>query len=335
MPCRNEATTIWRLLDAIDAQTRAPDRIVIVDDGSVDGTARVVDDWRRAHPRIPVDAVAGPRRGVAAAMNRGIEACPEAVIVRLDGHSVPNPDYIESALAALAEPGVGVVGGTWMIEPGSSTTVARAIASAVSHPLGSGGARYRHPSAKAGAAATQVETVPFGVFRRDLWTTLGGFDAALIANEDYDFNYRARRAGFAVVLDPRIASRYIARPTLVALGQQYHRYGFWKAHMLRKNVRALHWRQVPPALILPFVVAVAALACVSPGPLTIAAAGVYPALVAVGAVHIAARMNAMTAWPAAFAALAVVHLTWSAGFLRAILGLPAPGTAGPRADTLS
>lgn len=323
VPCRDESASIRQLLDALAAQTRLPTEAVIVDDGSVDGTSRVIEQWRSTDSALHVRVVSGPARGVAAAVNTGITACQADVIVRLDGHSIPAPDYVELSLAALNRSGVGVAGGLWKIAPGAETIVARAIARVASHPLGSGGAQYRSAT-DASRAAVTVDTVPFGAFRRDLWEQLGGFDESLRANEDYDFNYRVRRTGLSVVLDPRIQSAYFARPTIPALAQQYYRYGFWKYQMLRKDPQALHWRQIPPALLLPWVIATVIVAGYWPSSLSMAAALSYPVLTAAAAGQIALRLKSFAAWPAAAAAFVTLHLAWSAGFLRAAFGLSAP-----------
>lgn len=55
-------------------------------------------------------------------MNTGIRAASE-VIVRIDGHSIPKPDYIRRAVAHLQEPKAGVVGGVWEIVPGANTPI--------------------------------------------------------------------------------------------------------------------------------------------------------------------------------------------------------------------
>ena len=216
IPCRNEARSIGALLDALAIQTVQPAEILVVDDQSTDSSVAVVGEWQQHHPRAVVRVIAGSGRGPGPAMNTGIAATTAHVVVRLDGHCLPNRDYIEHSLRALADPGVGVAGGIWRVRPGAQTPVARAIAQVVSHPLGSGGARYRHPDGL-GPNAVSVETVPFGAFHRSLWKQLGGFDESLSANQDFDFNYRARVAGFDVVLDPRIQATYVARPTLRAL----------------------------------------------------------------------------------------------------------------------
>ncbi len=319
--CRNEAGHVEHLLDALVGQTSPPSEIIIVDDGSTDGTAERIREWQAGHPSAPVQIVAGEGRGVGPALNRGISRTTAGIIVRMDGHSVPDPDYVELCLRGVAEDGVGVVGGVWRIRAGAPTSVARAIAAVVSHPLGSGGALYRH-AATAGPDRIKVETVPFGAFRRAVWERLGGFDESLVANEDFDFNYRTRRAGLDVVLDRRIKATYIARPTLRALGRQYFRYGFWKLRMLRKDPRALHWRQVPPVFLLPWALVTVVLAAIAPSLFTGLAAAAYPLVVLLGTAQIARRgARALDV----LAALVTVHMCWSAGFWRGVLGGAPPG----------
>lgn len=322
VPCRNEAAHIAALLDALAEQTRAPDEIFIVDDASTDGTADVVRSWSAARPfgcaqgePAPVlRLVPGPGKGPGPAMNVGIRATDADVIMRMDGHAVPARDYLERCLEALN--GVGVVGGVWDVRPGADTSIARAIAAVVSHPLGSGGAAYRSPNAQ-GPERMSVETVPFGTFPRKVWEELGGFDESLSANQDFDFNYRARKAGYDVVLDRRIVSTYFARPTLKALGRQYSRYGFWKMQMLRKDPRAFQLRQLPPALVGPWLVLSAITVLVFNGAWVDAVAALYPLVMLLGGVH--AGLTRSVNPLAAAVAIGTVHISWSTGFWRGLL----------------
>jgi succinoglycan biosynthesis protein ExoA len=316
LPCRNEEAHIAAVLDALAGQSRLPDELVIVNDGSTDRTAHIVRAWQQAHPALPLRVIDGPGRGPGPAMNAGIRETSADIIMRIDGHAVPATAYLEHCLDSLSDPAIGVVGGVWHVKPRVETTVARAIAAVVSHPIGSGGAQYRQADG-AGPERVAVETVPFGTFRRSLWATLGGFDEALAANQDFDFNYRARATGVTVLLDRRVRATYFPRPTLGALARQYFRYGFWKVQMLRKDTRALHLRQLPPAGVLLWIVGTTVAALVWPGWLTGLAAALYPVVAAAGAVHVgvARRVNPL----AAFAAIVVVHLCWSAGFLKGVV----------------
>lgn len=328
IPCRNEADWIGAVLDALDEQDRQPDEVVVVDDGSSDGSGEAVEHWRREHPRLPVRLISGPSRGVAAAVNTGIAALGTDIVMRLDGHCRPAGDYVRRSAALAVEAGVGVAGGVWRIEPGAASLEAQAIAIAMEHPLGSGGARYRRPI---GTAATGVDTVPFGCFRRALWQELGGLDERLWANEDYDFNYRVRQRGLKVVLDPAIRCTYYARPDIAGLARQYGRYGWWKARMLARQPRSIHWRQLTPALLVPGLVALGAGAIVRGGAVWLALLAMYPLAIVTGAVHaaLARRKPSAIGWLAV--AFFTIHLTWSAAFW-ASLPLAIAGKAGPDAE---
>ncbi len=319
VPCRNEARWIVAMLDAVARQDRLPDEIVVVDDASTDESRTLIEHWAARNPVPRVRIVAGHGRGAGAAMNRGIAQARGEIIVRLDGHSEPAPDYVRRAVELLDRPQAGVVGGLWTIEPGAPTRIGRAIAAVLAHPAASGGVAYRR-AADSLRDVQPVDTVPFGCVRRSCWQDLRGFDEGLICNQDYDFNHRVRRSGLDVLLNARMRCVYRARPTLRALARQYYRYGFWKRQMLRKSPSAIRLRQVPPILVLPWAAATTALAAATGSGVAIAAAAAYPIVVAVGAAAAAAPRRDLTILPHAAAAIAAVHLSWSAGFWRGLLG---------------
>jgi len=190
VPCFNERTTITLLLDAIYGQSYPLNQmeLVIADGGSDDGTPEVINEWHQNHPDLRVKVIKNPKRIIPAALNTAIKASTGDIIVRLDAHSKPQPDYIERSVAGL-EKGLGEnVGGVWDIQPGSDHWISRSIAAAAGHPIGVGGARYRYTD-KAG----YVDTVPFGAFKRELLDKIGIFDESLLTNEDYEFNTRIRQ----------------------------------------------------------------------------------------------------------------------------------------------
>lgn len=306
------------LLDAIEGQDLRPDEIIVVDDGSSDDTPSRAETWGCARPHLRVTIVPGPARGPGAAMNAGIRRAASDVIVRLDGHCRPHEGYLARSVDTLVRENAGVVGGVWEIEPGADTAVARAIAAVVAHPIGSGGAAYRDAQ-QAGGIIKSVETVPFGCFRRTLWTAIGGYDESLEANEDFDFNHRVLATGATVLLNTEIRSVYKARPTLRALALQYFRYGFWKARMLRKFPRSLRLRQLVPALFLPGVCLVGAGLLMNTGLLWGLLAAVYPALVVAAVIQMRAVRHELRLFLPAIASVVLQHAAWSAGFWRGVL----------------
>ncbi len=313
VPCRNEEGRIEGLLRGILEQTYPHHamEVIIADGASEDGTLERIEEFRR-RADFALRVVPNPERSIPAGLNRALAAATGEMVLRLDAHSVPAPDYVERCVAAL-EQGLGDnVGGVWEIRPGGRGAVARAIAAAASHPLGAGDARYR-----VGGKAGAVDTVPFGAFRRETLERLGGFDPGLLANEDYELNLRLREGGGVVWLDPRIRSAYFARATLAALARQYRRYGSWKWEVLRRHPGSLRWRQALPPLFVAALAAGAAAATVLPGARLLLAgmAGCYLLVLAAGGCHAAWRRRDPAVAPLFPAAVAVMHLAWGAGFL--------------------
>lgn len=252
VPCLNEERTIAKLLAAIYAQDfpRADLEVIITDAQSTDGTRAAIAAFQSAHPDLAIKLIENPRRLIPAGLNIAIAAAQGTTILRLDAHCIPQLDYISRSLVGLDAGRGWVVGGVWDLQPGNPGWLAESIAIAAGHLLGAGDALYR-----LGGTARAVDTVPFGAFRKDLVSKLGGFNESLHANEDYEFNTRVRQAGGVIWLDPAIRSTYFARPTLGELARQYFRYGYWKWRMLRRYPGSLRLRQaLPPLFVLSLLV---------------------------------------------------------------------------------
>ena len=261
VPCFNEKRTIAMLLQAILNQSfPVSDLEVVIADGlSSDGTREVVHEFAESNPSLSINLVDNPKRNIPAALNVALDQAKGEFIIRLDAHSVPRPDYVSLCIEVLETTAAANVGGAWEIKPSSDGWVARSIAAAASHPLGAGDARYRYRG-----DAGEVDTVPFGAFRRSWVDRVGGFNEELLSNEDYEYNYRLRKAGGKIWFDPRIQSVYFARNDLRNLMLQYLRYGYWKAVMLAQNPSSIRWRQALPALFVLGLLSLSGLALFFP-----------------------------------------------------------------------
>jgi succinoglycan biosynthesis protein ExoA len=314
VPCFNEHATIKKLLEAIYAQTypRADLEVVIADGMSTDRTREEIAAFADAHPDLHIALVDNPKRIIPAALNSALAEAQSEVVVRVDAHAQPYPDYIERSVAALYA-GLGDnVGGVWEIHPGANTWIAASIAAAAAHPLGVGDALYRHAE-----KAAEVDTVPFGAFKRELLALVGFYNEELLTNEDYEFNARIRKSGGKVWLDPAIRSIYFARPTLGALAKQYARYGFWKWRMLRRYPDTLRWRQGIPPLFVLSLVGLGALAIFLAAfriLLAVEIAIYLLALLAVG-FQTTLRRKKIAYSVGMPLAMGTMHLSWGAGFL--------------------
>jgi succinoglycan biosynthesis protein ExoA len=317
VPCYNEEKTIRLLLQAIHEQTfPLRDLEVIIADGmSEDGTRAEIDRFKSSHPDLAIRVVNNQPRAIPSALNLAIRAAKGEFIVRMDAHSKPEPTYVEQSIQDLLQGQGDNVGGVWQIEPGSTGRMAKAISLAAAHPLGVGDALYRYAKEPG-----EVDTVPFGAFRRQLVDEIGGYDESLPINEDYEFNARIRQRGGKIWLDPRIRSVYFARGTLKGLSRQYWRYGFWKFQMLKRYPGTLRYRQALPPVFLCSILALALLA-----PFwrlavfgLLAEVVLYIGIMTIASIPQARKYKDVGLLLAIPLAIATMHISWGGGFLASI-----------------
>ncbi|MBN8582559.1 MAG: glycosyltransferase family 2 protein [Anaerolineae bacterium] len=314
IPCYNEEATIHKLLEALRLQTYPLAKLeVVISDGlSTDHTLAVIAAFQKEHADLAVRVVQNQARTIPSGVNQAIRESRGEIIVRLDAHSMPIPEYVERCVQAHQSGKGDNVGGVWEIRPGADTWIAESISFAAAHPLGVGDAMYRL-NAKPGA----VDTVPFGSFRRSLIQKIGTFDETLLANEDYEFNTRVRESGGVVWLDPAIRSVYFSRSTLKKLAEQYWRYGFWKFKMLKRYPHTLRWRQALPPVFVLILLSLIVLSLMWTFAQLLLALQLFAYYFVLGAagLHLAIKTRkGFLLWGLPLA-ITTMHITWGAGFL--------------------
>ena len=308
LPALNEQGYIRDCLDSLVAQDYdGLVEILICDGGSIDATREIAD----AHDER-VRVVANPGVTAAAGMNVGVAAAVGDVIVRADAHTIYEPDYVRRAVDALERLSATVVGGP--MRAVGQTSFGRAVAAVTSSPFGIGPGRFHF-----GTTEAQVETVYLGVFRRQRILDAGGYDETDLqwGAEDQELNFRLRRAGGTVWLDPTIRSWYFPRDTPRALWRQYLNYGMCKASTLAKHRTLPYWRPLVPAAMVAGTVTVVVGGLAARRPLL----ALSPLLAyAAGAGVVAARLSRDpgVAPHRSFLALAICHWSYGLGFWRGI-----------------
>jgi glycosyltransferase involved in cell wall biosynthesis len=101
IPAFDRAGFIRDALDSVAAQTWPAFEIIVVDDGSTDGTADVVEAWARAHPALAVRLLRQANRGVAAARNAGVAAARGEYLYFLDSDDLIHPRALATLVAPL------------------------------------------------------------------------------------------------------------------------------------------------------------------------------------------------------------------------------------------
>ena len=193
IPVFNGARFLGAALDSVAAQTLVPLEIIVVDDGSTDGSA----DVAAARPSVRV--VRQENRGPGAARNRAFAESRGDYLAFLDADDLWKPEKLTSQLAALqARPEAG-----WVV---------------CRHDflLDEGEPRPRWAPAPE-AEATMVAWLPSATLvRRDCFVLTDGFDEVLRYGEDIDWFARARDAGFpGAVVEEQLFTRRVHRTNMM------------------------------------------------------------------------------------------------------------------------
>jgi glycosyltransferase involved in cell wall biosynthesis len=246
IPCRNEEGYIASCLDSILASRYPQDRleILVADGRSTDRSREIVDRYAAAEPSVRL--LDNPRRTTPAALNVAIRAASGSIIIRMDAHVLYPPDYIPRLVAGLEETGADNVGGVLEMIPAEDSASARAIALGLSHRFGVGDSLFRTGTRD----RREVDTVPFGCFRREVFERVGMFDEDLIRNQDDEFNFRIITRGGRVLLLPDVFCQYFGRRSFGQLSRMYYQYGYFKPLVARKVGRVMTVRQLIPALFV-------------------------------------------------------------------------------------
>jgi cellulose synthase/poly-beta-1,6-N-acetylglucosamine synthase-like glycosyltransferase/spore germination protein YaaH/peptidoglycan/xylan/chitin deacetylase (PgdA/CDA1 family) len=229
VPAYNEEKVIAATLAGVLASEHRDLEVVVVDDGSTDGTAEVVLDVARRDPRVRL--VRTQNGGKSAALNRGFRESRTEVVVTIDGDTILGPATVGRLVAPFADRRVDAVCGN--VEVGNvhnALTAFQAIEYVTTQNF----------DRRAFDRLNCITVVPgaTGAWRRTSVLAIGGYENDTLT-EDADITLRLLRAGGRVVYEPEARSQTEAPETIGALSRQRFRWSFGTFQCLWKHRGAL------------------------------------------------------------------------------------------------
>jgi cellulose synthase/poly-beta-1,6-N-acetylglucosamine synthase-like glycosyltransferase len=231
VPAYNAQATIGECLAGLCRQSysAADLEILVVDDGSIDKTAELVQTLQNE------DAAEAPllkllrqpkNQGPATARNQGAAAAEGSFLLFTDADCIPHGDWVREMVAPFACPSVAAVKGAYKTR--QRDLVARFAQAEFD-------ARYER---LAKAASVDVVFTYAAAFRREIFSKIGGFDSRfpVANNEDTEFAYRLAAAGYRIVFNSAAIVDHRHPATL----REYLSKKFWRAYW-----RAVVYRRFP------------------------------------------------------------------------------------------
>ncbi|MGA8851035.1 MAG: bifunctional polysaccharide deacetylase/glycosyltransferase family 2 protein [Aeromicrobium sp.] len=226
VPAYNEELGIASAVRSLAASDYPDLEIIVVDDGSTDATASVVDNLEMPGVRLIRQA----NGGKPTALNTGIAAARGEILVLVDGDTVFEPDAMRALVAPLSDPAVGAVSGNTKV--GNRRGL-----------LGS----WQHIEYVIGFNLDRrmfdvlqcMPTVPgaIGAFRRETLDAVGGVSSDTLA-EDTDLTMAICRGGWRVVYAPDARAWTEAPSTLGQLWRQRYRWCYGTMQSMWKHRHA-------------------------------------------------------------------------------------------------
>jgi Glycosyl transferase family 2 len=190
IPCFRQAHFLPEAIESVLAQDHGAVEIVVVDDGSPDNVGEVA-------ARYPgVKCLRQPNGGLAAARNTGMEEASGDFLLFLDADDRLLPEAIERGLEELrADPEAMMAAGTWRLIGESG------------EPLPADPPQQPPQAFPALLESCFISTPAAVLYRRELFSRIGGFDPEVSASADYDL-YLRTAARFPVRLHPQPVAEY-------------------------------------------------------------------------------------------------------------------------------
>lgn len=247
IPAYNAAGFIEKTLDSVRGQTYADYEVVVVDDGSSDGTHGVARDWLRRH-EVAGRSIRQENKKIAGARNTGMREAKGKFIALLDHDDLWYPDKLSVVMEAFrSRPEAGLVcHGENITRDGRVLRTTR--------PAGPRRGLYEHLLFAGNELSPSAS-----VFKKDLALSIGGFRENPEFNtvEDYDFWMRLSRVTPFFFLE-RVLGEYQVVERAASRRVEYHhanleamlrdhfagyfgdRPGFWARCRIRRRLSAVH-----------------------------------------------------------------------------------------------
>lgn len=223
IPCRNEEKYVSDFLESIVNNDYPSDllEVFVIDGISNDSTLKIVQDFAKNYNFIKI--LTNEKKTVPHALNLGILNSSGEYIIRLDVHSKIPTDYFSVLIASAKKLDSDNTGTVCITDVKDKTSKSSAIKKVLSNRFGVGNSHFRIGTER----VMEVDTVPFGCYKKDIFNKVGLFNCNLDRNQDIELNKRIKKVGGKIMLLPKPQSVYFARENFRSFAENNFLTGYW------------------------------------------------------------------------------------------------------------
>lgn len=319
-PVYNEQKYIAQCIESVLAQDFPKDNleVLFVDGMSNDKTREIISSYTDKYSFIRM--LDNPKHVVPYAMNIGIMEAKGDIIMRLDAHATYASNYFSVLVDALYKLDADNVGSVCCTEVLHKTQKALAIREVLSNKFGVGNSVFRTGVDK----VMQVDTVPFGCWKREVFDKYGLYDIRLVRNQDIELNKRILRGGGKIYIVPDTYSTYFARETYRDLSVNNYNNGKWNILTVfyTKQFDSLSFRHFIPLLFVFSLFFPLFFVGVWPFISVVSLVSLAAYLFLISVVSLKLYIEKKISFMCLLASFCILHISYGCGSLVALLSFP-------------
>lgn len=229
VPVFNAEKTVCACLESLYGQTCKPLEIIVVDNGSTDGTAAIIGEMIHRSKDTPIQCLRENRRGPSFARNRGAFQARGEIIAFLDADCIANSSWLDCVSRSFSCSEIGAVAGS-VIGFDRETTIGKFHALFTLRALPSSRLFHEFNLVSGGFPAANL------TIRSTLFRSLGGFDEKLpFFAEDHDLCARIYQSGVQIFFNKEAIVYHQHRQSLRSTWHQSFGFGTGHATMLKRH----------------------------------------------------------------------------------------------------